>query len=198
MAHILVCGHCDNKQSAVRYSCGLRHDVPVTEGTTDDAAYGPFHTTYGQAKVAATEDGLSFLPFSGALDRDRRRLILIGVGVLFAVIGAVLMSRELVTAARLSAALGGIALMIVLLWVALDSFFAIVVRLALGNSISRGTATGITTLSSDIVGTVSEVRGWVVPQFAFRAGEGAVVVAATPWQAGSLRRLHESVGSLAS
>lgn len=170
--------------------------MPVTEGTTDDAAYGPFHTTYGEAKVVASEDGLSFLPFSGALDRDRHRLILIGVGVLFAVIGAILMSRELVTAARLSAALGGIALMIVLLWVALDSFLAIVFRLALGNSISRGSATGITTLSADVVGTVSEVRGRVVPQFAFRAGEGAVVVAATPWQAGSLRRLRANLFDL--
>ena len=165
----------------------------MTEGTTDDAAYGPFRTTYGEAKVAVSDEGLSFLPFSGGLDRDRRRMILIGVGLVLAVIGAVLMSQELVTAARLSAALGGIALMAVFLWVALDSFFQIVFRLALGNSIGRGAATGTTTLSSGVLGTVSEVRGWMVPKFVFRAGEGAVVVAATPWHAGSLRELRNAL-----
>ena len=170
----------------------------MTEGTTDDAAYGPFRTTYGEAKVAVSKDSLSYLPFSGGLDRDRRRMILIGVGLVLAVIGAVLMSQELVTAARLSAALGGIALMIVLLWVALDSFFAILFRLALGNAIARGSATGITTLSAGVVGTVSEVRSRLVPRFVLHAGEGAVVVAAMPWHAGSLRQLRESVESLAS
>lgn len=165
----------------------------MTEGTTDEAAYGPFRTTYGEAKVAVSEDGLSFLPFSGGLDRDRHRMILIGIGLVLALIGAVLMSRDLVTPARLSAALGGIALMVVLLWVALDSFFSIVFRLALGNAIARGTATGITTLSAGVVGTVSEVRSRLVPRFVFHAGESAVLVAAPPWQAGSLRRLQAAL-----
>lgn len=165
----------------------------MTEVAADEVPRGPFRTTYGEVKVTVSEQGVSFLPFSGGLDRDRYRIVLIMIGLALFGVGAVLLTLEMETAARISGAVAGVSFISSLLWIALEGVIDAGFRLTVGSSVDHLPADSVTTLATADLTAVGEVTGRLVPRFSFRCAGDEVVVAGTAWRAGSLRQLRTAV-----